>query len=110
MSDAARRSLRELADVPDVAPEDVDAAGDVAVEEERLGEGELVVLRARAALQRQRQALAASEEVGRLERELAEEALELRDAGAEVDLVAVLLLELDLDVDLVLGVRRLARR
>ena len=42
-----------------------------------------VVLRARPGLQRHRQALAAAEEVRRLERELAEEALELRDAGAE---------------------------
>ena len=41
-----------------------------------------------------------------LERQLAEEALELRHAGAEGQLVAVLLLELQLDVDLV----RLARR
>ena len=46
---AAGRLLRELADVADVALEDVDAAGDGAVEQVRLGEGDLVVLRARAA-------------------------------------------------------------
>ena len=37
---AALRLLRELADVADFLPEHVDAAGDVAVEEERLGEGD----------------------------------------------------------------------
>ena len=55
---------------------------------------ERVVLRALAALQRHGEALAAAEEVGRLERQLAEEPLELRDAGAEGQLVAVLLFEL----------------
>ena len=99
--DAAGRLLRELADVADVAPEQVEAAGDVAVEQERLGERERVVLRARAGRQRDREALAAAEEVRRLERQLAEEPFELRDAGAEGELVAVLLLELQLDVDLV---------
>ena len=48
----ADRFLRELADVLDRALVDVDAAGDVAVEEERLGEGELIVFGARAGLQR----------------------------------------------------------
>ena len=48
---AAGRLLRELADVADVAPEEVEAAGDVAVEQERLGERELIVLRPRAGLQ-----------------------------------------------------------
>ena len=38
VSDAAGRLLRELADVADVLPEQVDAAGDVAIEQERLGE------------------------------------------------------------------------
>src|SRR5205823_9460902 len=83
------------------------AAGDVAIEEERLREGQRVVLRARPGLQRHGQALAAAEEIGRLKRELAEEPLELRHAGAERELVAVLLLELQLDVDLVVDARRL---
>ena len=104
---AAGRLLRELADVADVPLVDVDAAGDVAVEQERLGERQLVVLGARPALQRQGEALAAAEEVRGLERQLAEEPLELRDAGAEGELVAVLLFELQRDVDLVLLVRRL---
>ena len=103
----ARRLLRELADVADVGLEQVEAAGDVAVEEERLGEGERVVLRARAGLQRERQAFAAAQEVRGLERQLAEEAFELRDAGAEGQRIAVLLLELQPDVDLVRLVRRL---
>ena len=68
---------------------------------------DLVVLRAVALLRRHAEGLAAAEEVRRLERQLPEEAVVLRDAGAERDLVAVLLLELQLDVDLVLGVRRL---
>ena len=107
VSDAAGRLLRELADVADLLPEQVQAAGDVAVEQERLGERQRVVLRARAALQRDGQALAAAEEVRGLERQLAEEALELRDAGAEGQLIAVLLFELQPHVDLVLLVRRL---
>ncbi len=104
---AARRALRELADVPHVVPVQIDAAGDVAVEQERLGEGQRVVLRAGAGRQRHREALAPAEEVARLERRLAEEALELGDAGAEADLVAVLLFQLHLDVDLVGDARRL---
>ena len=94
-------------DVADFAAEQVRAAGDVAIEEERLGERQRVVLRALAALQRHGQALAAAEEVGGLERQLAEEAFELRDAGAEGELVAVLLFELHLHVDLVVDVGRL---
>ena len=97
----AGRRLRELADVLDLLVEDVDARRDRAIEEERLGEADLVVLGAVALLRRHAERLAAAEEVRRLERELAEEALVLRDAGAERDLVAVLLLELQPDVDLV---------
>ncbi|MEZ5284458.1 MAG: hypothetical protein R2712_06550 [Vicinamibacterales bacterium] len=81
---------------------DVEAAGDGAVEQERLGEGELVVLRARPDLQRDGERLAAAEEVGGLEGQLPEEPLELRHARAEGELVAVLLLELERDVDLAL--------
>src|SRR5262249_34884225 len=97
----------ELADVTDVGAEQVEATGDVAIEQERLGERERVVLGARAGLQRQREAFAATEEVRGLERQLTEEAFELGDAGAEGELVAVLLLELQLDVDLVGRARRL---
>jgi len=79
----AGRFLRELADVADVRLENLRAARDVAIEEERLGERQRVVLRARAALDRHQQALAASEEVRRLERQLTEHAFELRHAGAE---------------------------
>ena len=89
-------------DVLDLLVEDVDAGGDRPIEEERLGEPDLVVLRAVALLRRHAEGLAAAEEVRRLERELPEEALVLRDAGAERDLVAVLLLELQPDVDLAL--------
>ena len=99
--------LRELVDVPQRALVDVDAAGDVAIEQERLGERDLVVLGARARLQRQRQRFAAAEEVRGLERQLAEEAFELRHAGAERQLVAVLLFQLQRDVDLVLLAGRL---
>src|SRR6185436_19652420 len=67
---------------------------DVAVEEKRLGETQAVVLRARSRLDRDREALTAPEEVRGLERQLAEKALVLRHAGAERQLVAVLLLEL----------------
>src|SRR6185295_12044911 len=98
----ADRLLRELPDVADVLLEQVEAAGDVAVEEERLAEGERVVLRARTGLHREGEALAAAEEVGGLERQLAEEAFELRHAGAEGELVAVLFLELQLQIDFVL--------
>src|SRR5262249_59004150 len=65
--DRAGRALRELPDVANVLPEDVEAAGDVAVEEERLLEGERIILRARAGRQRQREALTAAEEVRGLE-------------------------------------------
>ena len=102
---AAGRLLRVVADVLQRALVDVEAAGDVAVEQERLGERQLIVLRAIAGLHRDRQALAAAEEVRGLERQLAEEALVLRDAGAERQLVAVLLLELQRDVDVVLACR-----
>ena len=104
---AAGGLLRVVADVLQRPLVDVEPAGDIAVEEERLGEGELVVLRAVARLQRQRQALAAAEEVGRLERELAEEALVLRHARAERQLVAVLLLEGERHVDRVVAAGRL---
>ena len=77
------------------------------VEEERLGEAELVVLRARALLQGDRERFAAAQEVRRLERQLPEEAFVLRHARAEGELVAVLLLHLEPDVDLVLGIGRL---
>src|SRR5215203_738306 len=88
---AAGGVLRELVDVAQRPLVDVDAAGDVAVEQERLGERDLVILGARASLQRQRQRLAAAEEIRRLEREL----------------VAVLLFELEGDVDLVFLTRGL---
>src|SRR5215203_1148356 len=104
---AAGGVLRELVDVAQRPLVDVDAAGDVAVEQERLGERDLVILGARASLQRQRQRLAAAEEIRRLERELAEEAFELRHARAERELVAVLLFELEGDVDLVFLTRGL---
>ena len=103
----AGRLLRERADVLDGAARDVDAGRDRPVEQVRLGEGELVELRARAGRQRQRQRLAAAQEVRGRKGELAEEALELRDAGAERQLVAVLLLQRQRDVDLVLLARRL---
>ena len=95
------------ADVLHLADEEVDAGGLRPVEQERLAEGELVVRRAAALLRRDGERLPAAEEVRRLERELAEEAVVLRDARAERELVAVLLLELQLDVDLVVGPRRL---
>jgi hypothetical protein len=47
---AAGRLLRELADVADVGAEQLRAAGDVAIEQERLGEADRVVLRARPGL------------------------------------------------------------
>src|SRR4051812_1252119 len=94
-------------EVLDFLVEDVDAGGDRPVEQERLGEAHLVVLRAIALLQRDAEGFAAPHEIRRLERELPEEPFVLRDARAERDLVAVLLFELQLDVDLVLGVRRL---
>ena len=103
---AAERPLRELIDVADLALEDVDAGGDRPVEQERLGERDLVVLRPRPGLERQRQRLAAAHEVRGLERQLTEEPLELRHAGAERELVAVLLLELQRDVDVALRSRR----
>src|SRR5262249_34464839 len=80
---------------------DVEAGGDRPIEEIRLAERHLVLPRLRALLQRHADRLTAAEEVRRLERELAEEAVELRNAGAERQLVAVLLFELQLDVDLV---------
>ena len=104
---AARRLLRERADVVDRPVEDVDAAGDRAVEQVRLAERQLVVLVALAGQHRHRQRFALAEKIRRLERELGEGALELRHAGAERQLVAVLLLELQGDVDLVLLARRL---
>ena len=55
--------LRVVADVLQVALVDVEPAGHVPVEQERLGERQLIVLGAIARLQRQRQALAAAQEV-----------------------------------------------
>src|SRR5580765_157887 len=104
--DGAGGLLRELSDVADILLEDVDPAGDVAIEQERLGERGRVVLRPRAGLHRDGQALAASHEVRGLKRQLAEHAFELRHAGAERQLVAVLLFQLQLDVDLVRVGRR----
>ncbi len=99
---AADGALRELADVADVAG-GRGSTPPVMLRSNRNGSVKptVVVLRARPGLQRHRQALAAPQKVRRLERQLAEEALELRDAGAEAELVAVLLLELQPDVDLV---------
>ncbi len=86
--------------------EHVDADRDRPVEQVRLAERDLVLPGLRALLQRDAERLAAAEEVRRLERQLAEEPVELRHAGAERDLIAVLLLELQLDVDLVVHARR----
>src|SRR4029079_14655145 len=55
--------LGELADVLDFLVEDVDAGGGRSIEEERLGETDLVVLRAVALLQRDAEGLAAAQEV-----------------------------------------------
>ena len=102
---AAGGRLRELPLVADLAGEQIDAGRHRPVEQERLGERELIVLGAVALLRGDGERFAAAEEVRGLERQLAEEAVELRHAGAERQLVAVLLLELQLDVDLVVGVR-----
>src|SRR5439155_3687682 len=47
----AGRFLSELADVADVGLEQIESAGDVAIEQERLGKRKRVVLRARTGLQ-----------------------------------------------------------
>ena len=99
---AAGRLLRVVADVVERPLEDVEAAGDVAIEQVRLGERELIVLRPIARRHLHGQALAAAHEVRRLERQLAEHALVLRHAGAEGELIAVLLRQLHRHVD---GVR-----
>src|SRR6185437_2416222 len=70
----ARRILRELADVLDLLVEDLDARRDRAVEQERFGEADLVVLRTVALLRGDAERLPAAHEVRRLERELTEEA------------------------------------
>ena len=64
---AARRRLRELIEVVNLLLEDLEARREIPVEEERFGEAQRVVLRERPGLHRQRQALAAAEEVRRLE-------------------------------------------
>src|SRR6202035_4657547 len=94
-------------DVSDVLLEQVDAARDVAVEEERLGEPDRIILRARSGLDRHREAFAAPHEVRRLEGQLSEHAFELGHAGAEGELIAILLFELELDINLVWLGRRL---
>ena len=96
------RALGELIDEPDVAAEHVEPGGDRLAEEIRLGEPEDIVLDALAVLERHRERLAATQEVGGLKRQLQEEAVELRGAGAERELVEVGLLELERQVDLVL--------
>ena len=100
---AARRFLRVGVLIAQLALEQMSTPA-VIGRSNRYGsaEGELVVLGERARHDRERRALAAAEEVRCLERELSEEAFELRDAGAEGQLVPVLLLELQRDVDLVL--------
>ena len=67
--------LRVVPDVLQRALVDVEAARDVAIEEEWLGERQLIVLRTIARLHRERQTLTAAEEVRCLEPELTEEAL-----------------------------------
>src|SRR5262245_4101316 len=79
---AADRLLRELPLVADLTREEVDAGRHRPVEEERLGEGELIVLGAIALLRRNAECFAAAEEVRGLERQLTEEPVELRHAGA----------------------------
>ena len=94
-------------DVLKIADEQIDAGRLRLVEQERLAERELIVRGAAPLLRGHREGFAAAKEVRRLERELTKEAVVLRHAGAEGQLVAVLLLELQLDVDLVVGPRRL---
>ena len=98
---AADRVLRVDVDVLVLALVDVDAERHRPVEQERLAERDLIVLRAAPLLGLDRERLAAAEEVRRLERQLTEEAFELRHAGAKRQLIAVLLLERQLEVDLV---------
>src|SRR5262249_30463317 len=64
-------------------------------------------LRARSTLSRHGETFATAEEIRRLERQLSEDAFELRYAGAKRQLVAILLFQLHLDVDLVVDVLNL---
>ena len=83
--------------------EEVDAGGDGPVEEIGLGDGDLVVLGALAGLGGDGEGLAQAEEVGGLEAGVQERALQAGDPAAEGELVAVLLLHLEGDVELVLA-------
>ena len=74
---AAGRCLRIRVVVANLALEQVDAGVDRTIEQERLAERQLVVLDLRAGQDREGDAFAAAKEVRRLERELAEEPLEL---------------------------------
>ena len=80
------------------------AGGDRPVEEVRLADAELVVLRAAPGLRGEGDGLAAAEEVRGREARVEECPLVAREAAAEGELVAVLLLDLEGDVDLVVGV------
>ncbi len=93
-----------VAVVGDLALEQVDARRDRPVEEVGLADRERVVLGAAAALHVDLERLAGAEEVGGREGGVDEGALVARDAAAEGELVAVLLLDLEGHVDLVLRV------
>ena len=96
-----------VAVVGDLALEEIHPGGDRAVEEVGLADRQRVVLRALAALRVDLEGLAGAEEVRGREGGVDEGALEAAHAAAEGELVAVLLLDLEGDVDLV--VRGLAR-
>ena len=86
--------------VVDPAGVQLGARADGAVEDVGLQERDLVVAGARTGLGGQAQRLAQAQEVGGLEAAVEERPLQPRDAPAQRELVAVLLLELEGDVDL----------
>ncbi len=111
---ADRDAGREIEPAPDLAVVDalraervvdlsrIDAAagGHRPAKDERLAERQLVVGRSGPALQRHGHAFAASEEIRRRVGKVQEQPFVLRGAGAEGQLVPVLLLDLDPHVDL----------
>src|SRR5262249_62354892 len=91
--------------VRDLAFEDVEARRDGPVEQVGLGDRELVVLRALPGLGRELEGLARAQEVRGREGGVDERALEAAHPAPERELVAVLLLDLERDVELVLALR-----
>ena len=91
--------VAEEVEAVEIAPVEVEADRDVAVEQIGLGEAELDRLGIARIIDRGAQLLAAAHEVALLDRQVDEEALEARKAGRQLELAGRPLLDLDAEHD-----------